>query len=405
MPLSEARIRNTKPRGKPYRLSDGRGLYLEVRPSGTRLWRYRYRLSGKENLFAMGAYPEVKLAEAREQRDSARKLVRNSIHPSHHRRTTQLESAFQNANTFEAVAREWLNENKSTWARASHRQRERLLERDVFPHIGAIPMKQIEPSHAYAVLKRLQVRAPQMAAIARQAFAAISRLAIRTSRGTIDLGYPLRDAVKTKPTEHKRPMSPKEIPAFFEELGRYAGYPATRAAVRMLWWTLARPTEVLGIRWDEVDLESATWTVPAARMKMRNAHRVPLPTQAVELLTSMRLVTPASEFVFPGRTNPRKPSSHTILVKAFYSMGYKDRITPHAIRVTGRTILGEQGHPRELLERQLAHREKKEVRAYDQGDRLEARRPIMQGWADYLNALVAGRPVTNLAEAKKRKRA
>jgi len=402
MPLSDTRIRASKARRKPYRLSDGRGLYLEVRPTGARLWRYRYRLSGKENLFAIGAYPEASLADAREARDAARKLVREGVHPSHHRKMSQLQAAFRNANTFEAVAREWLAENKGAWVRASHRQRERLLERDVFPHIGALPMSQIQPSHAYAVLRRLQTRAPQMAVIARQAFAAISRLAIRTSRGSIDLGYSLRDAVKTKVTEHKQPLAQKEIPAFFEELSKYTGYPATRAAVRMLWWTLGRPTEVLGMRWEELDLDSATWTIPAYRMKMRKSHRVPLPTQAIELLIAMKSVAPASEYVFPGRANPRKPATHTILVKAFYAMGYKDRVTPHAIRVTGRTILGEQGHPRELLERQLAHREKKEIRAYDQGDRLEARRPIMQGWADYLDGLLAGAKVATITSAKKR---
>lgn len=402
MPLSDTRIRAAKARTKPYRLSDGWGLYLEIRPTGARLWRYRYRLAGKENLFAIGAYPEVSLSGARDERDAARKLVRTGIHPSHHRRTRRLHAAFQNANTFEAVAREWLATNKENWTRASHRQRERLLEGDVFPQIGPLPMKQVEPAHAYAVLKRLQTRAPQMAVVARQAFAAISRLAIRTGRGSIDLGYPLRDAVKVQPTEHKRPLAVREIPAFFTELDQYAGTPQTKGAIRVLWWTLARPTEVLGMRWEEIDWESATWTIPASRMKMRKPHRVPLPTQAIDLLKGLRAIEPRSEFVVPNRLKPKKPAGHTVLVKAFYAMGYKDRFTPHAIRVTGRTILGEQGHPRDLLERQLAHREKKEVRAYDQGDRLEARRPIMQAWADSLDGLASGAAVTNISGAKRR---
>lgn len=402
MSLSDTRIRNAKARSKPYRLTDGWGLYVEVRPSGARLWRYRYRLAGKENLYAIGSYPEVSLADAREERDAARKLVKAGIHPSHHRKTKRLEAAYQNANTFEAVAREWLAENKSSWTRATHRQRLRLLELDVFPHIGPLPMKQVEPSHAYAILKRLQNRAPQMAVIARQAFAAISRLAIRTSRGSIDLGYSLRDAVKVKPTEHKEPLTPREIPGFFKSLDSYSGSAHNKAAIRMLWWTLARPTEVLGMRWDEIDWESETWTVPAERMKMRQPHRVPLPTQAVDLLKSLQGIDPLTEVVFPNRESPHRSVSHSVLVKAFYSMGLKDRVTPHAIRVTGRTILGEQGHPRDALERQLAHREKKEVRAYDQGDRLETRRKIMQGWAEYLDGLKAGTSITNMGEAKKR---
>lgn len=403
MSLSDTRIRNSKARSRPYRLSDGRGLYIEVKPSGSRLWRYRYRLAGKEGMFAIGAYPDISLAEARDERDAAAKLVKSGVHPSHHRRTKRLQAAYQNANTFEAVAREWLAENKDSWTRATHRQRQRLLEQDVFPHIGPLPMKQVEPSHAYAILKRLQNRAPQMAVIARQAFAAISRLAIRTARGNIDLGYSLRDAVKVKPTEHKQPLSPREIPGFFKSLDRYSGSPHNKAAIRMLWWTLARPTEILGMRWDEIDWPSATWTVPAERMKMRQPHRVPLPTQALEVLKGLQAIDPLTEVVFPNRKSPHKPVSHSVLVKAFYSMGLKDHITPHAIRVTGRTILGEQGHPRDALERQLAHREKKEVRAYDQGDRLETRRAIMQGWADYLDGLIAGASVANMAVATKRR--
>ena len=275
-----------------------------------------------------------------------------------------------------------------------------MLERDVFPHIGPLPMTQITPTHAYAVLQRLQRRAPQMAVVARQAFAAISRLAIRTGRGTIDLGYSLKDAVKTKPTEHKRPLSLREIPAFFRALDSYAGTTQTKAAIRLLWWTLARPTEVLGASWDEIDFEAATWTIPAKRMKMRQPHTIPLPDQAIELLQGLRAVSPNSQYVIPNRTSPKRSAGHTVLVKALYAMGYKDSFSPHGIRVTGRTILGEQGHPRDVLERQLAHREKKEVRAYDQGNRLETRRKIMQGWADYLNGLVAGAKVENLRSRK-----
>jgi integrase len=266
-------------------------------------------------------------------------------------------------------------------------------------------MTQITPAHAYAVLQRLQRRAPQMAVVARQAFAAISRLAIRTGRGSIDLGYSLKDAVRTKPTEHKRPLTLREIPAFFRALESYAGTAQTKAAIRLLWWTLARPTEVLGASWDEIDFDSATWTIPARRMKMRQPHTIPLPDQAIELLQGLRVVSPRSEYVIPNRTAPKRHAGHTIIVKAFYAMGYAGSFTPHGIRVTGRTILGEQGHPRDVLERQLAHRDKKEVRAYDQGDRLETRRKIMQGWADYLDGLVAGAKVTNMAGSRQRSRA
>jgi integrase len=156
------------------------------------------------------------------------------------------------------------------------------------------------------------------------------------------------------------------------------------------WLTLARPGEIIGARWDEFDLEEAVWTVPASRMKMRQPHTVPLPDQAVELLRLLKSITGISEYIVPNRAHPKRPASESILIKAFEAMDYAGKLSPHGVRVTGRTILGEQGHPKELLELQLAHREKKIVRAYDQSDRLEARRKIMQGWADYLDGLVSG---------------
>jgi integrase len=376
---------------------------VEVKPTGARLWRYRYRIGGKENLYAIGAYPEISLAEAREARDDARKLVRRGVHPAHHRKSEAIRARYENANAFEAVAREWLEERRThkdaAWTRRTYRQRRNLLEADVFPHVGSLPLRQVTPAHAHAVLKRIEKRAPQMAVIARQCFSAVSQLGIATMRADLDLGYPLRSAVRVAPTQHKRPLRAHEIPAFFDALDNYAGGFATKAAIRLLWFTLARPTEAIGARWDEFDLDNSTWTVPGVRMKMRQPHAVPLPTQAMDLLKTFRTVTGPSPYLLPNRKAPKRHAAVTLLAKAFSSMGYEGRFSPHAIRVTGRTILGEQGHPKDVLERQLAHRDKKEVRAYDQGDRLEARRIVMQGWADYLDGLRSGAPVIPLRHA------
>lgn len=387
--LTDRRIRSAKPRKEPYKLPDSAGLHLYVTPTGARLWRYRYRIGAHENLFAVGAYPEMSLADAREARDAARKLVKQGTHPAHQRKSEKLQKAFENANTFAAVAREWLEDNRAHWTERTLRQRKNLLERDVFPKIGNLPLKQVTPAHAHEIVSRIARRAPQMAAIARQAFSAVSALGIATMRAETDLGYPLRKSVKLAPTVHKRPLRASQIPAFFTALETYPGYYPTKAAVRLLWLTLARPKEVIGASWSEFDLEEAVWTIPAERMKMRQPHTVPLPRQALDLLKQLRAVTGASPYLVPNRSNPRKPASPSILIKALDGMGYAGKFTPHGIRVTGRTILGEQGHPRELLERQLAHRERKLVRAYDQGERLEPRRKIMQWWANYLDGLMS----------------
>ena len=210
------------------------------------------------------------------------------------------------------------------------------------------------------------------------------------------VSYALRDSIRTALTEHKTTLRAREIPAFVTALDSFPGHPATKAAIRLLWLTLARPSEAIGARWTEFDLRNAVWTIPAARMKMRRAHAIPLPKQAVDMLTHLRAASSHAEFLVPNRLNSKKPGSPSILAKAFASIGYAGKFSPHGVRATGRTILGEQGHPRDVLERQLAHQDKKEVRAYDQGDRLEARRKVMQGWADYLEGLCAGGNVVNI---------
>jgi integrase len=399
VPLTDTRIRAAKPSDRSFKLTDGRGLYLEVRPSGTRLWRYRYRIGKKENVFAIGVYPEVGLAKARELHQEARKLVQSGTHPAHHRKTEKLRAVYENANTFAAVAREWLASNQKHWAPRTYRQRERVLEKDIFPGIGALPLRQVTSAHAHEAVTRIAERAPQMAVIARQCFSGISALGIATLRADTDVGYPLRKSVKLGATRHKKPLRPTQIPAFFQALEVYPGYFPTKAAIKLLWLTLCRPIEVVKARWEEFDLQEGLWIIPGPRMKMRQPHTVPLPTQAVELLKLWRSVTGTLECLVPNRKHPKRPAGETLLVKAFVSMGYDGQFVPGAIRVTGRTILGEQGYPRDVLERQLAHRDKKHVRAYDQGDRLDARRKMMQDWANYLDGLNSGANVTNIKAA------
>ncbi len=398
MALTDTRLRALKRSQEAGRYTDGSGLVLDVKPSGALLWRYRYRIGKKENLYAIGAYPEVSLREAREERDEARKLVRKGIHPAHQRKAERLRQQYANANTFRAVAEEWLEEKKRDWSLRTYRQRKNLLEKDVFPHIGSLPIEQVTPVHGHSVVKRISKRAPQMAVIARQCFGGISRLAIVTQRAHTDLSYALRDTVKVKPTKHKKPLRPHEIPKFFKRLDEYSSYYPTKVGIQLLWWTLARPTEVIAAKWEEFDLDYAIWTIPEERMKMRQPHAIPLPTQAVEALNSLRHISGNFDHILPNRNSPRKHAAHSIFVKAFYALGYEGKLTPHGIRVTGRTILGEQGHPKDVLERQLAHIDAKHIRAYDQGDRLETRREVMQGWADYLDGLCSDANVINIRE-------
>jgi integrase len=343
----------------------------------------------------------VSLKEARELRDEARKLVKQGVHPAHHRKAEKVRQAYAHKNTFKAVAQEWLDIRKSHWTDRTYRQRLNLLEKDVFPRIGNLPMDQVTSVHGHDIVARISQRAPQMAVIARQCFGGISRLAIVTQRASTDLSYALRDSIEVRPVKHKTPLRPHEIPAFFRRLDEYPGYYPTKVGIRLLWWTLARPTEVIAARWEEFDLENAIWTIPAERMKMRQPHAIPLPDQAVEALNDLKRISGHFEYLLPNRNSAKKHAAHSILVKAFYSLGYEGKFTPHGVRVTGRTILGEQGHPRDALERQLAHSDVKHVRAYDRGDRLETRREIMQQWANYLDALIQDNNNVTVAQFRK----
>ena len=363
MPLTDTRIRNSKPAEKPYRLPDGAGLHLEVRPNGSRLWRYRYRLAGRENVYAVGTYPDVTLAGARVERDLSRALVKQGIHPSHHRKLERVRKAHENANTFEAVAGEWISSQNDHWTAKTLGQRNYILEHDVFPAFGLLPVRQLTPALCLSVLKRIEKRAPTMAAIANQTISAVCRYAVATLRADSDPTAPLRGALRARPVEHRKPLAADEIPGFIRALEAYPGYFSNKIALSLLLLTLVRTTELLEAPWSEFNLVGALWRIPAERMKMREPHTVPLSRQALELLKKLYAVTGNGEYLFPNRSNLRRPASRGVLWKGIASMGYAGKFSPHGIRATGSTILNELGFRTDVIERQLAHAERNKTRA------------------------------------------
>jgi integrase len=387
MALSDSGILELKPSAKPYKVRDSEGLYLEVRPTGARLWRYRYRLGGKENMFAIGAHPEVKVTEARRVRDEARRLVRQGINPSHHRKEQRKLNVRRGDGSFEAVAREWLDSVKSEWSKRTRRQRERLFENDIFPEIGDIPMRELTRAQGLAVIQKIEKRSPRLAQMALRAITSVSQMAVESGHADTELIY--RDALRSKPVKRKQALKPEEIAEFFVALAEHPGDNLTKGAIQMLWLTLARPKEILQARWWEFDLAERLWVVPSERMALGRPHRAPLPNQAVALLEEIRTVSGHYEHVFPNRTDPTRHASHSMITSAMKSMGYHGKLNANIIRQTGRTILAEQGFPIEVIDRQLAHVSKKNTQVYYQGDLLEARSEVMQHWADYLDRLAA----------------
>jgi len=396
--LNNTHIRNAKALNKPYKLTDDEGLYLLVTPQGSKHWRLRYRLAGKENVFAIGSYPVIGLKEAREEKTAAKKLIAKGINPAANRKLEKIRKTHEHANSFEAVAREWLTNQADSWTPRTLQQRKSILERDVYPEIGKLPIKQVLPNHVLTILKKVESRAPAIAVIANQLIGSISRYAIVTLRADTDPTNPVRGSLKQIQTQHKKPLTPEEIPGFMAALENYSGYFSNKIALKMLMLTLVRTVELLHARWDEFDLDSATWIIPAERMKQRQQHTVPLSSQAIDLLKQLQPLTGRSEYLFPNRSNLSRPVSMGVLWKMVASMGFKGRFSPHGIRATGSTILNEQGFRADVIERQLAHTERNKVRAsYNQAEYLKERRAMMQQWADYLDSLVHG---TNVVAGK-----
>jgi integrase len=411
MPLTDRQIRNTKPGEKPIKLTDGGGLYLEVRPTGAKLWRYRYRIAGKENVFAVGEYVQaprgetkeqkqsrrnagmLTLAEARARREECRALVKQGIHPAHHRQAARMEQSARNANTFEAVAREWIAKKKPGWTPYYLRQVERFLEADVFPYVGNLPIRNVTAAHLLEIVRRVEGRgAETVALLVRQWASAIFRYAVATLRADIDPAAALRGAIHRPKVVHRKPMTREQMADFVKALDSYGGYRTTVIALRLMLLTFVRTVELRAAHWTEIDLDRAEWRIPAERMKMREPHIVPLSRQAVELLRELHSYTGGRGFLFPNYRNPKTCMTATTLNRALERMGFngKDSIgfSAHGFRATASTILNEIGFRPDVIERQLAHAERNKVRAsYNQAEYLEERRAMMQQWADMVDEI------------------
>lgn len=391
MPLTDAKIRNTKPADKPLKLTDGGGLYLEVRPTGTRLWRLRYRIDGKENVFAIGGYPEIGLADARDAREKAKPLIRQGIHPSHNRQAERLANSAANANTFEAVAREWIKKKAPSWTPYYLRQVERFMAADVFPFVGKLPIRNVSAAHLLEILNRIEGRgAATVALLVRQWSSAVFRYAVATLRADADPAAALKGAIHRPKVQHHKPLTRDQIAEFSKALEQYGGYRTTVIALRLMLLTFVRTVELRKAEWIEFDLDRAEWRIPAERMKMREPHLVPLSTQAVELLRELATHTGGRRQLFPNLRNPSECMTATTLNRALERMGFngKDSIgfSAHGFRATASTMLNEMGFRADVIERQLAHAERNKVRAsYNQAEYLEERRQMMQAWAEYLH--------------------
>jgi integrase len=387
--LSDKAIQAAKARERPYKLADGGGLTLLVKPNGSKLWRFRYRYDGREKMLGLGSYPDTGAKLAREKREEARKLLAEGLDPS---RSRQAEKAARN-NTFEAVSREWLTLQEDRLAPATYEKAIWTLTTLVFPYLGTHPIHKITAGDVLKVLKRIEGRGlRETAHRTRQRISQVCRYAVVTERATHDVTLSLRGALAAVvTTNHAAITEPAEIGELLRSIEAYKGQAVTWSALRIAPLVFVRPGELRHAEWSEFNLEGEDpqWRIPAAKMKMREQHIVPLSKQAVKILEELKSLTGHGRYLFPGLTTTTRCMSENTINLALRRMGYAhDEMTGHGFRSLASTCLNEQGYHPDLIELQLAHAERNQVRAaYNKAQRLPERHKMMQAWADYLDGL------------------
>jgi integrase len=400
MPLTDPACKNVKPKDKPFKIADEKGMYLLVNPNGSKYFRLKYRFGGKEKTLALGVYPETSLKQAREKRDAAKKQIADGIDPGLDRK---IKKTGATENSFQAVALEWYEKNMLTKSE-SHRTRTlRQLERDIFPWIGGRPIVDIKAPELLAVLRRIESRnAIETAHRALQTSGQVFRYAIATGRCERDISSDLRGALTSVNGSNFASMTdPKQVAPLLRAIDDYSGTFIVKCALQLAPLVFVRPGELRQAEWAHIDLDAKEWRYLVT--KTQTPHIVPLSKQAVEILISLRPLTSSGRFVFPSARTPNgsRPMSDVALLAALRRMGFdKTEMSVHGFRAMARTLLDELlGFRPDFIEHQLAHAVKDpNGRAYNRTAHLPERRKMMQAWADYLDGLKAGADVISLGK-------
>ena len=380
-------------------------MYLEVMPNGSKYWRLKYRIAGKEKRLALGVYPETSLAEARAKRDDARKQITAGTDPSAVKKEEKRTAKIAAANSFEAITREWLEHIRHKWSDGHYTYTLRRHEAYVFPEIGNAPIAEISAPSLIALARKIEAKGTiETAHKVLNSCGQVFRYAIASGRCERNPVTDLKGAIKPRPApKHMNALSEKDLPDLLRKMDAYAsnngGELQTQYALQLLALTFVRTGELREATWDEFDLDKAEWRIPGERMKMKAPHVVPLSEQSLEVVKRLKALSGAYRFAFPG-LNPARPMSKNTVLFALYRMGYRGRMTGHGFRAVASTILNEIGFNADVIERQLAHAERNKVRAaYHRAEYLPQRREMMQQWANYLDAKKSGAEVIPLRES------
>jgi integrase len=391
--LTATRIRNAKPANKPLRLFDGGGLYLELTPSGARYWRLKYRYAGKEKRLALGVYPEVTLAEARQRREEGRAILRNGGDPAAVKRAQR--EAIKAGESFGTIAIEWMGKQKAILAAVTFAKAQWML--GLVASLDTIPIADITPADVLAALRRIEATGThETAHRVKSRVGQVFRYAVVTGRAQSDPTAALRGALAPVVSKSRAAVTdPAAVADLLRALQGYAGQPATAAALKLAPMLFVRPGNLRAMEWAELDLDAAQWRIPAGKMKMRESHVVPLPSQAVAILRELHPLTGRGRYCFPSLRTSDRPMSENTINTALRRLGFdKDTMTAHGFRAMASTRLNELGWAPDVIERQLAHGERNKVRAvYNRAQYMAEREKMMQAWADYLDGLRTGAKV------------
>lgn len=405
MKLNDTVLRNAKPKEKPYKLTDGDGMFLLVKPNGGKYWRLKYRVLGKEKLLALGTYPEVSLADARAKRLEARKQLNSSIDPSQKKKDDKRLAVFKAENTLQAVAKEWYDTNLKKWTDRHADRLWRRLEIHLFPALGKRPVSEISSLELLEVLRKVEKAGTvETAHRVLQSAGCIFRHAVLTERTKHDPAYNLRRVLTPSQEKHFPTIEASELPAFFKALEAINTTDMNKLAVRLLMYTFVRTGELRQAKWEDINFGTKEWRVRPETTKMRTLHIVPLASQTIALLKELRALTGRSDFLFPSQ-NPRKNPmmSDATINHILHRMGYKDKLVGHGFRSLASTTLNEMGFRPDAIEMQLAHMERNKSRAaYNHAKYLDERRVMMKQWANYLEAVASGKKpqITNVITGK-----
>lgn len=398
--LNDLKCRTAKPKEKPFKISDSGGLYLEIMPNGSKLWRLKYRLAGNEKRIALGIYPIVSLSKARRQRDACKDNITNGIDPVLAKLKQKQIAYVQTDHTFEAITEEWIEKNQPIWDERYAQTIKHRFKKYVFPYLGKFPINQITPPMVLNCLQRIEKTAPYMAKRVKTLIRNVFDYATPTGRVHFNPTSGIEQAMKKHKKGHFKAITVDELPKFLVDMFEYRARLSrqTFLALHLMMLTFVRTSELINAKWQEFDFDKAMWIIPAERMKMDLPHMVPLSKQALKILAELRDMNGVREYVFPSLPRPKKPMSKGTILVALQRMGYANKMTGHGFRSLALGILKEKlKYAHHIADRQLAHVPKDSTdRAYDRAQYLDDRTEMMQRYAnflddEYIKALIASK--------------